>query len=472
MNKLIVFCFVHVIYFEAEAAKILGYFPTPSISHQVVFRPLMHELARRGHEVYVITTDPAFPQGETIANLTELDVRDISYSKWTEAISNTKFKTGRRNDVSTQIVALYRTSLLLFDEQIGSDVVQKLLKDETIKFDLIILESYFEPGLVLSHYYNAPIILMSSMLPLFNNIEVIGSSVHPFLYPMGYCGQRVYNLTMWEKIREFYTYYNTLHQIYSEGDYQDKLMKKHFGPDIPHVQELENNIDMLFINVHPIWDMNRPSPPSVVYLGGMHRNPENELPKDLKAYMDSSILGVIYVSFGTNVNPSMLPQDKVQMLIDVLSRLPYDVLWRWDTDVLPNSGKNIKTFKWLPQSDLLRHPKMKLFIMQGGLQSIDEAIAAGVPMIIIPMIGDQWYNMEQCVHHKVGLGLPLDEFTEEKFEDAIGSIINDESYRHNAMKLYSVMSDRPESSLERAVWWTEHVLRHGGGDICGRLPPT
>lgn len=25
------------------------------------------------------------------------------------------------------------------------------------------------------------------------------------------------------------------------------------------------------------------------------------------------------------------------------------------------------------------------------------------------------------------------------------------------------MHDQPQTALERAVWWTEHVLRHGGG---------
>lgn len=43
-----------------ESARILAVYPTPSISHQVVFRPLMQELAKRGHDVVVITADPAF----------------------------------------------------------------------------------------------------------------------------------------------------------------------------------------------------------------------------------------------------------------------------------------------------------------------------------------------------------------------------------------------------------------------------
>ncbi|KOB65402.1 Uncharacterized protein OBRU01_22775 [Operophtera brumata] len=41
--------------------------------------------------------------------------------------------------------------------------------------------------------------------------------------------------------------------------------------------------------------------------------------------------------------------------------------------------------------------------------------------------------------------------------------LSDVLYRKNMERLRSVMHDQPQSALERAVWWTEHVLRHGGG---------
>lgn len=59
------------------------------------------------------------------------------------------------------------------------------------------------------------------------------------------------------------------------------------------------------------------------------------------------------MSFGTNVDPSLLPPEKIQAFIKAFSELPYDVLWKWNEDELPGRTKNIKISKWLPQSDLL-----------------------------------------------------------------------------------------------------------------------
>ncbi|KPJ13397.1 Ecdysteroid UDP-glucosyltransferase [Papilio machaon] len=368
-------------------------FPTPSISHQVVFRPLTQELAKRGHEVIVITPDPAYPKGQAPKNLTEIDVHDISYSKW-------KIMMGRIKDVARDIIAqlevIINSNNAVFEEQMKTESVQEILKYKDDYFDLILVEACVRPAIGLSYVFKAPII------------------------------QRV------------------------------------FGENVPRIDELYDNVAMLFLNFHRIWDSNRPVPPSVIYMGGLHQNPQKELPKDLKSYLDSSKNGVIYFSLGTNVKPSDLPSDKLQAIINVFSRLPYDVLWKWDDEELPGRTKNIKISKWLPQSDLLRHPKIKLFVTQGGLQSTDEAITAGVPVIGIPMLGDQWFNAEKYVHFNIGHKLDIDTLTEEQFDNAIKSILNNNSYRENIVRLRSIMQDQPQSPLDRAVWWTEHVLRHGG----------
>ncbi|XP_013186737.2 UDP-glycosyltransferase UGT5 isoform X3 [Amyelois transitella] len=445
-----------------KAARILVVIPTPSISHQVPIRPLTQELAKRGHDVVVITTDPIFSKSTAPANFTEIDLHEISYKLWREKVLTKAMTSGNPNDMEYQIDMMSNLLIDIFEVQMETEEVKTLINDKKRKFDLIFTESVSRPALLFSHVFKAPVIQISSFLSFYNNLEVIGGHVHRILYPE-ITRQKINNITIWEKISEMYKQFKLDRVIDRCEVRQNAVIKKVLGPDAPTLSELYNNVDMLFLNAYPIWDSNRPVPPSVIYLGGIHKMPQKALPKDLKAYLDSSKHGVIYISYGTNVSPSALPAEKIQMLARVFSRLPYDVLWKWDKDELPGKPKNVKISKWLPQSDLLRHPKLKVFITQGGLQSTDEAIDAGVPLIGMPMLGDQWFNVENYVKHGIGVRLDMDTLTEEKFQNAIEKVINDQSYRQNIIKLRDLINDQPQSPLERAVWWTEHILRHGGG---------
>ncbi|KAG6463001.1 UDP-glycosyltransferase [Manduca sexta] len=443
----------------SDAARILGFFPTPSISHQVAFRPLTHELARRGHEVVVVTTDPVYPKGQTPPNLTEIDVHDISYETWRKHFLSTT--TGKTDDTYNQISTIIHLFRIIFEQQVLNDEVKDLIRNKNGTFDLLLLEQCVRPAWSLSHVFKTPTILVSSFGEVYDVLGAAGGPNHPLIYPT-VLRQKLYQLTLWEKISELYSHYY-FEKIFDEAAMKDnELTKRLFGPDTPTLTELLKNMEMVFLNVHPIWEGNRPVPPNVVFMGGIHQKPEKPLPQELKTYLDSSKNGVIYISFGTNVMPSMLPPERIQILVKVFSKLPYDVLWKYDKDELPGRSKNIRLEKWLPQSDLLRHPKVKMFITQGGLQSTDEAITAGVPLIGVPMLGDQWYNVDHYVHHKIGLRLDMETLTEETFMDAVKTILNDDNYRKNIIRLREIMHDQPQKPLERAVWWAEHVIRHKG----------
>jgi glucuronosyltransferase len=53
-------------------AKVLGVFPFPVRSHLIVQKPLMLELARRGHEVTVVSS---FPENKVIPNYTDIALK-------------------------------------------------------------------------------------------------------------------------------------------------------------------------------------------------------------------------------------------------------------------------------------------------------------------------------------------------------------------------------------------------------------
>lgn len=76
------------------------------------------------------------------------------------------------------------------------------------------------------------------------------------------------------------------------------------------------------------------------------------------------------------------------------------------------------------------HKNIRAFITHGGNFGTQEAIYCGVPMIGIPLFGDQRINIQNYVNKKVAISLnSVDEVTEEKLTSAINNILKDPSYR-------------------------------------------
>jgi glucuronosyltransferase len=57
------------------------------------------------------------------------------------------------------------------------------------------------------------------------------------------------------------------------------------------------------------------------------------------------------------------------------------------------------------------HPNLRLFITHGGLLSKQEAMTYGVPLLGIPVFGDQELNMRKAVSSGYGILLDLENIT-------------------------------------------------------------
>ncbi|VEN50798.1 unnamed protein product [Callosobruchus maculatus] len=119
--------------------------------------------------------------------------------------------------------------------------------------------------------------------------------------------------------------------------------------------------------------------------------------------------------------------------------------------------------KWLPQVDVLAHPNIVAFISHGGLFSTTEATYFGVPMIGIPIFGDQPRNVRVGVEKGITIHLPLNELGESSLYAAVEEITKNPSYRNNAKKYSELLKDRPIQPMELAMYWVDHILRNKGG---------
>lgn len=104
---------------------------------------------------------------------------------------------------------------------------------------------------------------------------------------------------------------------------------------------------------------------------------------------------------------------------------------------------------------------------------MEEGINSAMPMLIIPFLGDQYANANRLEKLKVGNQLDLLEMTEESLRDTILETLKPE-YKKNMIKLRDLVYDQPITSLDKAIFWTEYVIRHNGTkhlEFAGRNVP-
>ncbi|XP_070509434.1 UDP-glycosyltransferase UGT5-like [Chironomus tepperi] len=452
---LAIFTFIHCAY----SAKILGIFPTPSISHQVVFRALMKDLAARGHELLILTPDPYKTDNP---NVTQIDLHS-SYKVFHDAMNFVDVKNSNE-DEATLYGYFFNSLMKIFDHQLSHPEVKKLIAEkEKFKFDVLIIEGLINyPMLGFGEIFDAPVIEITSMDNLAENHRWMGNEANPVIHPdisFPFQQRRLSFSERWKCLK-----YHLTQKFYSDSyfDVMNNLVEKHFPIKNPSLKMMRSRVALFMTNTHPALGFIRPILPNTIQLGFMHIEAPKPLQDGpLKTFLDKSEHGVIYMSFGSNVNSTDLDFNVKRMFLDVFKSFKYDFIWKYEADDLTDIPKNVMLQKWLPQADLLAHPKIKLFITHAGLQSTEETIDRAVPTIAIPFLGDQNSNAERIERLKIGVQFEIQTITEEKLKAAINEILKPE-YKENVQKLRDLIYDEPMTTREKAVWWTEYVIRHKG----------
>ncbi|GFS36259.1 UDP-glucosyl transferase 78D2 [Actinidia rufa] len=141
---------------------------------------------------------------------------------------------------------------------------------------------------------------------------------------------------------------------------------------------------------------------------------------------------VAYISFGTIITP---PPNELLALAEALraSKIPF--LWSlrdhsrpiFPEGFLENVLAFGKVVSWAPQSQVLAHPSIGVFVTHCGWNSILESITGGVPMICRPFFGDQTLN-SRMVQDAWGIGVRVDGgvFTKSSMMSAVELIFSRE----------------------------------------------
>lgn len=87
-------------------------------------------------------------------------------------------------------------------------------------------------------------------------------------------------------------------------------------------------------------------------LSKVNENKTRVFLQDLKKILDDTKEGFIYFSLGSNIKSSFLSAERLAMFLETFKKLPYIVLWKYESDLL-DQPNNVITREWLPQHAVL-----------------------------------------------------------------------------------------------------------------------
>ena len=250
---------------------------------------------------------------------------------------------------------------------------------------------------------------------------------------------------------------------------QSSLIEE-FAPNKPPVSfaDLYLQSQLFLVNLDAIcFDYPRISAPNYIFLPGAGNVPAKPLPADLDNFVSKATDGVVLVSFGSIPAFSKMPPPLMKVFMDAFAGIPQKVVMKYDGEPYPNVPANVRLLSWLPQNDILGHPNVKLFITHGGNNGQLEALFHAVPMLTIPITGDQYYNAERVVAHGYGLKTSFQSLTSKELRSRTKDIVSNHSFNSNIQKCSEIIRSfpTPQSTI---VFWVNHVLEFGGDHL--RLP--
>ncbi|XP_018522294.1 UDP-glucuronosyltransferase 2C1-like [Lates calcarifer] len=440
-------------------------------SHWVNMDIMIKALHSRGHSVDVVRTNESWyikddsPHYKTITlPVTEAFNHDFVNPVLKKIIDIERGKSSVMIFASLQVEMF---SAMFNVHRIMSKMATIMFEDNNLmndlrerKYDLVLTDPAWGAGIMLAHALKLPLVYNVRWITSGEGHLAIAPSPLSYI-PMTGSGlsdkmsliQRVKNLI-------FYVIWQAQDRFLIDPQYQ-AVCDQFFGPEVRY-SDLLRGADLWLMRVDFVFEFPRPTMPNVVYIGGFQCKPSEPLPEHLEEFVQSSgEHGVIIMSLGTFVNE--LPADITDTIAAAFARLPQKVIWRHKGKRPATLGNNTLIVDWMPQNDLLGHPKVNLFVAHGGTNGVQEAIYHGVPVVGLPLFFDQYDNLLRLEERGAAKLLTINTVDKDNnFLEAIQEVLTEPSYRMNMQRLSRLHRDQPITPLDHALFWIEFVMRHKG----------
>jgi len=151
---------------------------------------------------------------------------------------------------------------------------------------------------------------------------------------------------------------------------------------------------------------------------------------------------LIYATLGSVAGTRPIGAAAYRTVIDAVAPLPARVLLTIGRDADPSSldplPENLHVEPWVPQKDVLPHAA--LVVCHGGSGTTFGALAAGVPLVLLPLFADQPVNARLVSDAGAGITVSPHE-PASRLRDAIRTVLNDPAHKDAAARIATEMNE-------------------------------
>ena len=174
----------------------------------------------------------------------------------------------------------------------------------------------------------------------------------------------------------------------------------------------------------------RPLPPTVHLVGPMLPSEVAPLPDELSRWLHGGT-PVVYVNLGTLAVASDV---QLAVIVEALTSDRFRALWivRPASRLPRTLPRSVRVLEWGPLPfAILTHPNVRAFVSHCGINSAYESLAAGAPIVGIPMFADQRDMAVRVADAGAGVWLDKHRFHATDLRHAIERVLDDPSFTHS-----------------------------------------
>ncbi|KAG8456721.1 hypothetical protein GDO86_002486 [Hymenochirus boettgeri] len=337
------------------------------------------------------------------------------------------------------------------------------LKEEG--YDIAVIEAFNPCTFLVMEKIGIPFI---AFFPgIFENPESIGIP-SPLSYVPVFGSYLTDHMNFFERVQNIFMFFlSRVVEKKVHSKFNDVIEENFPEGSRPSLSELYKKAELWITNTDFIIEFPRPLLPHVIYVGDFLSKSPKPVSQELEDFIsESGQAGFIIVTLGSMI-PSYPLIEFVQEMNGGLAKISQKVIWRYKQSDWPKEVKlapNVKLMDWVPQNDLLGHPKVRLLVTHGGYNSLREAVYHGVPVLGIPLFGDQYDNLVRVKTKKFGTFIPPDQMKAELFANKIKQTIEDKSYKATAMHMSLIQRSQPFPPDQQILRWVEHIIQVGGAN--------